>query len=389
MEIRQLHANEFEDSLHLSQYAFQYKLSEQDRERARNRFRPERVWGIYDQGELGAKLTLLPLEMYIQGRSISMGGIAGVATWPENRRQGLVQKLLVHALQTMNESGQVLSCLHPFLIPFYRKFGWEVYCEHKKYVIPVAKLPLKSDIKGMVKRDVKDIERFNLLYTAFAVQYNGMLNRDHDWWENSVLDGDIHNAVFYSQVGEPEGYVLYKIENKELIVEEFIYLNEDARRGLWVFLCNHDSMITQVVWKLIPADDILPFLLPDPRIQQENYPYFMARIVNATAFVEGLLFAKGSPSKITIQIHDKYAPWNEGVWEWKVFESGEASFIRVKQEGIQTDLSCDIGALTVLLLGYKRPEELYRYGALTGDPAAVAWVEKIVPKAQTALLDFF
>ncbi|MFD1903773.1 hypothetical protein ACFSQ7_06060 [Paenibacillus rhizoplanae] len=89
---------------------------------------------------------------------------------------------------------------------------------------------------------------------------------------------------FYSEQGEPEGYVLYKIVNQELIIDEFIYVNELARQGLWTFLANHDSMLTAAQLKLVPADDILPFLLPDPRIAQENYPYFMARIVNAKAF---------------------------------------------------------------------------------------------------------
>ena len=60
-----------------------------------------------------------------------MGGIAGVATWPENRRQGHVSTLLKHALQEMKSKGQTLSFLHPFSIPFYRKFGWELYAEYK------------------------------------------------------------------------------------------------------------------------------------------------------------------------------------------------------------------------------------------------------------------
>ncbi|WP_410512522.1 GNAT family N-acetyltransferase [Paenibacillus sp. BR2-3] len=389
MEIRQLHSNEFETSLSLSEYAFQYTLSGNDREKAQKRFKPERVWGIFDEGKLSAQLTLLPLQVYIQGRSLPMGGIAGVATWPENRRQGLVAKLLTHALEKMNESGQVLSFLHPFLIPFYRKFGWEIYCEYKKYTIPVAKLPQKTDVEGIVKRNVKDIELMNSLYSAFASKYNGTLDRSRDWWEQLVVDEDGHNAVFYSPLGAPEGYVLYKIEKKELIIDEFVYLTQQAFRGLWSFLCNHDSMITQASLKLVPADDILPYLLPDPRIPQENFPYFMARIVNAKAFIEGLSFTRGVQNKVTIYVKDNYAPWNEGLWEWTLDGEGQASFVHNEGDPQQVDLTCDIGALTVLLLGYKRPEELHRFGSLTGNPSAVAWLEKAVPRAQTALLDFF
>lgn len=131
MEIRQLKAEEFEANLTLSEYAFQYKVSPEDRITNKGKFKPDRVWGVFEDGELKAGLTLLPLEIHIQDRVASMGGIAGVATWPENRRQGYVATLLKHILQVMNENGQSLSMLHPFLIPFYRRFGWEVYCEYK------------------------------------------------------------------------------------------------------------------------------------------------------------------------------------------------------------------------------------------------------------------
>lgn len=390
LEIRQLNSEEFETSVSLSEYAFQYKLTGEDKVKAKSRFHPERVWGIFEDGILGAKLTLLPLQVYIQGRTVLMGGIAGVATWPENRRQGLVAKLLSHTLQTMNEAGQTLSFLHPFLIPFYRKFGWEIYCEYKKYTIPIAKFPLKAEITGDIRRNLFDIEILDELYSHFAAQYNGTLKRDKDRWEHAVLDQDTFNAIFYSLKGNPEGYVLYKIEKSELVIDEFVFMNEQARQGLWTFLANHDSMVTGATLKLVPSDDILPFLLPDPRISQENYPYFMARIVNAKAFVENFYFiTQGAQQKQIIYIEDKYAPWNDGLWEWRITLEGSATLIKMDGDNIEADLSCDIGTLTVMLLGYKRPGELSRVGRLTGNEAAVQWLEGIIPQAQTGLFDFF
>lgn len=390
MDIRQLHTEEFDVSNDLSEYAFQYTLSAERRASAKAKFKAERVWGAFNEGRLEAKLTLLPLQVYIQGRSVLMGGIAGVATWPENRRQGLVAKLLTHALQTMNESGQMLSCLHPFLIPFYRKFGYEIYCDYKEYTIPVEKFPQRTEIEGSIKRGTVDIEILDRLYSQFAGQYNGTLIRDKDWWENSVLGNNGQQAVFYSKAGEPEGYVLYKVDNKELVIDEFIYINEQARSGLWMFLVNHDSMVTGATLKLVPSNDLLPFLLPDPRIQQESHPYFMGRIVNAKAFIESFSFRGQSDLKTQIlYIEDQYAPWNEGLWEWSVSETGSAALEKIDGDSVETGLKCDIGTLTVMLLGYKRPEELARCERLTGTKTAVNWLENIIPQAQTALLDHF
>ncbi|WP_339243644.1 GNAT family N-acetyltransferase [Paenibacillus sp. FSL F4-0243] len=390
MVIRQLRSEEFDASMNLSEYAFQYKLPSEKRASAKERFKAEQVWGAFEDGTLEAKLTIIPFQVYIQGRVVPMGGIAGVATWPENRRQGHVANLLSHALHTMNEAGQMLSFLHPFLIPFYRKFGWEVYCEYKKYSIPVAKFPKKVEVEGKVRRDIKDIEVLDSLYNRFAVRYNGTLKRDLDWWENSVLDDEGKSAVFYSKSGEPEGYVLYKVENRELVIDEFVFLNEQARQGLWTFLANHDSMVTGASLKLVPSDDILPFLLPDPRIGQENYPYFMGRIVNAKSFIETYAFrGNSSQKKQLIYIEDKYAPWNDGLWAWNISNEGSATLIRVEGERAEADLRCDIGTLTALMLGYKRPTEMARYGSVSGHAAALEWFEEIIPQAQTALFDHF
>ncbi|CAM4507215.1 GNAT family N-acetyltransferase [Paenibacillus typhae] len=390
MEIRQLKAEEFEASLALSEYAFQYKVSAENRITNKEKFKPERVWGVFEEGELKAGLTLLPLKVHIQDRIVSMGGIAGVATWPENRRQGYVATLLKHILQVMNENGQSLSMLHPFLIPFYRRFGWEVYCEYKKYSIPVGKFPVKTEFEGTVRRDAAELETLDQLYKRFAARYNGTLKRSMEWWKQSVLDQDVHHGLFVSDEGEPEGYVLYKLENRELVIDEFVYLNEKARRALWTFLANHDSMVTGALLKMVPSDDMLPFLLPDPRIAQENYPYFMARIVNAQAFIESFIFNKQPDvRKYTLYIKDEHAPWNDGSWELTVNPDGTASLVRTGAADAQTDLCCSIGTLTVLLMGYKRPHELARFGSLTGDPEALKWLEEIVPHAETALFDFF
>ncbi len=52
-----------------------------------------------------------------------MGGVAGVATYPEYRRSGYVKELLQHSLQTMKKDGYTVSMLHPFAVSFYRKYG--------------------------------------------------------------------------------------------------------------------------------------------------------------------------------------------------------------------------------------------------------------------------
>lgn len=391
-EIRQLTLEEFEVSMELSQYAFQYKVKPEEVDEQRTKFKAERFWGVFQEKELLAKLTLLPLKLYIQGEAVPMGGIAGVATWPENRREGLVGRLLTHMLDHMKEQGQVLSCLHPFLIPFYRKFGWELYTDYKKYTIEVPNLPARTEIHGTVKRDVKDIAVLNSVYHSFAPKYNGTLVRDIEWWEQMVLGDEDHTAVFYSESGTAEGYILYQIKNGQFNIDEFVYLNENARQGLWTYVGNHDSMVKQVIVDHVPADDLLPFLLRDPRCKQETVPYFMARIVDVSSFLQYYRFNPMSSEmrQLRFSLKDEYAPWNEGEWDLSISPDGTARMERAATSEPEQDLlTIDIQAWTALLLGYKRPLEMHAYGRLNGPQKAAELLEQWIPVSKTALLDFF
>lgn len=390
MELRQLRTDEFEMSTKLSEYAFQYTLTPEQRESSQKHFKPERFWGIFDGEELQAKLTIIPLQVYIQGKILDMGGIAGVATWPENRRQGHVSTLLKHALQEMKSKGQTLSFLHPFSIPFYRKFGWELFAEYKKYVIAVPKFPRKVEVPGRIVRDLDDIPTLDGIYQAYVSRYQGTLVRDEIWWKRFVLQGDGHRVVYYSAAGHPTGYALYELKDKELVCDEFVYLNEEARSALWTFFANHDSRIEQVNMVMVPMDDQLPFMLPDPRITQEIVPYFMARIVDMKSFVEEYAFEAHREAELILEVEDSAAPWNAGLWKLSVNEEGRAELSKLPSNAeVPVDLSTDIGTLSALFMGYKRPQALHAIHRLTGNSAAVTHLESLIPAGQTYLLDFF
>lgn len=391
MELRQLKAEEYEQSISLSEYAFQYTLTPEQKEERKERFKPEQFWGIFEEGKLQAKLTILPLKVYLQGKVLPMGGIAGVATWPENRRKGHVSKLLTQALKVMKDERQTLSFLHPFSIPFYRKYGWELYAEYKNYLISSKQFPTKLEYPGKVVRDDKDISILNKMYQSFASRYQGTLVRDEEWWKYSVLDNTKHSAVYYSSDGEPQGYVLYELKDKVLVCDEFVFLNEEARGALWTFFSNHDSRIEQVKLTMVPGNDDLPYMLPDPRVTQEVIPYFMGRIVDVESFLQQYTFETGYRSELTIQIEDSAAPWNAGLWNISIDEQGLAKLTKLNGEKEKTppDLIADIQVWTALFLGYKRPEQLFIIQKLKGLPQKGKELENLIPKAQTLLMDFF
>src|SRR5699024_9273156 len=116
-EIKQLTEADYKDIFALSQFAFQYELTEAELRAKEAEARRHIIWGIMQEDQLAAKMHVIPLSSYIHGKEFKMGGISSVATWPEYRRQGKVKDLLYHGLQQMKQDGQTISFLHPFSMP--------------------------------------------------------------------------------------------------------------------------------------------------------------------------------------------------------------------------------------------------------------------------------
>ncbi|MGM0851681.1 MAG: GNAT family N-acetyltransferase [Bacillota bacterium] len=355
--ITKLNYGQFEESLQLSEYAFQYVVPSEDRNRRLQQTKDHTVYGIHEEEKLAAKLHLIPLEIQLGKHVYPMGGIAGVATYPEFRRRGYVRQLIDHSLLKMKEDGTVLSMLHPFSIDFYRKFGWEVFASfHKVQLEKKDLVPLKP-YNGLIRRFKKDTypKELESIYDRYAEQHNGMLVRSKNWWrERSITD--LWIAIYDSDAGEATGYLTYEVKKDKMKVEEFVPLTSDARISLWNFICQHDSMVKKAELILNPCE-VLPYMLKDPRIKVEKHPYFMARIVDVENFLNRYVKEIDFPYHLEFSITDSTAAWNNSTF---VLNKSEV----MVGEKIEAPISLDIKAFTALIFGVHTPEELLQMGKL-------------------------
>jgi predicted acetyltransferase len=407
LDIRQIRKEHFPDSIALSEFAFQMELTPQQREEREASLKEKELWGAYVDDKLAARMTILDLHTWLHGKRFEMGGIAGVATWPEYRRGGLVAGLLHNALQVMKENGQTLSFLHPFQFGFYRKFGWETYTDYIKYEIPTALLPKLPVQSGRIVRVDRNVELLNAIYSSYAIRYNGTLDRDKQWWERRIFGNKKGNAaVYYDTSGAANGYVYYEIKDEVCRIHELVTLNYEAEQALWRFIADHDSMIEKVTLQA-PANDKLSFLLDNPRIKQEIVPYFMARIVDAASFLRLYPFATAQSlaagrataveaadvRELTLHITDAHAEWNNGRFAVKIDASGLAQVEKLPEggSGLQEApaASCDISTLCTMFMGYQRPWFLHKINRLQGSEETIQKLEALLPQRQTYLPDFF
>jgi predicted acetyltransferase len=392
MEIKVLTSDHFLQSLKLSEYAFQYKVPESGIPKRLERLKKHRLLGIFEGNELASKLHILSLKVLLGETEWKMGGIAGVATYPEYRRNGHVKALMKKALADMNQDGSIVSFLHPFQIDFYRRFGWEIISDNRKVTVEKINLKPVDTQPGKIKRHTEkahtnDIET---VYRQYAGMHSGMLARDSDWWNSSVY-GSQFAAVYYDSENVAAGYLLYEVKDNVMKVEEYVSLTNEARKGLWNFICQHDSMVDQVE-VLLSVHDPFPYFLKEPKLKTEISPYFMGRVVNAEKALSNYPFlSSDTDRKVFIHLDDSAAPWNTGTylisWEgikfYPVKEGG--SCVTAPKKG----LHLNINSLTAVLFGYKRPKELFGLELIKGDLEEVEHLEKIIPLFKPFFYDFF
>jgi predicted acetyltransferase len=391
MEIRKLTEEDYMESIKLSMYAFQYKVPEERIATRIEKLKDHKVFGIWEQNNLAAKLHIIPLHIYMFGEKWKMGGIAGVAAYPEYRRSGYITSLMIKSLKQMREDKQIVSLLAPFDFSFYRKYGWEILSEFKKITIEKHQLKFLDKQAGFIKRFSKDTHNDDIekVYQQHSIAFSGMLVRDSKWWLNHVYDEDSTIAVYYNQLKEAIGYIIYNLKERKMEIQELAALDQEARIGLWNFICQHDSMVEKIVINL-SIHDPFPYFLPQPKVKMELTPYFMARIVDVERVFRKFPFLQGMEA-LFLHIEDSYAPWNNGSYlvgngEVKAFkEKTGGQCVHPPGKGIQLT----INALSAVLFGYKRPKDLYEMNILQGSKEEVDKLERMVPNLKSAFYDYF
>lgn len=385
MNVIRLKEDKFREALRLSEYAFQYKVEEERMQQQLTKMKESHeVYGIMEGEDLAGKLHLIPFHIYIGKEKFKMGGVAGVATYPEYRRSGYVKELLQHSLQTMKKDGYTVSMLHPFAVTFYRKYGWELCANLLVCHLTKSDLVMKKQVNGTVKRFNKEHhpEEVEKLYETFAERFSGMLVRNEKWWLQAVYD-DLTLAVYYDENKTAAGYMLYKIEKSKMTVEEFVPLHNEARNGLWNFICQHDSMIKELEMTVNENEPLL-YTLQEPRVKTEIKPYFMGRIVDVEQFLKQYeLNWNNVQQEVILHITDSFAPWNNVSVRLVNYE------ITILEEPMDKGIKLDINALSTILLGYKRPLELNELELISGSEEEIRAFENVVPVHKPFIYDFF
>lgn len=346
-------------------------------------------YGWFDGEKLASQISIYPMQVNIFGQMYKMGGVTGVATYPEYMNLGLMSSLIKTALDSMRENHQCVSMLVPYMIPYYRKKGWEIVTDKMTYTIKDTQLPKRREVSGMVERVGIDSEDLRIVHNAFTRMRHGALKRNELEWEEYWRweADDVIVAVYYNEAGEPKGYLVYYIANDVFRIKELVYINQEARHGLWNYVSAHFSMIDKVVGTNY-TNEPMAFLLEDSEIQEEIEPNVMARIVDFEAFIKKYPFDIISiHDDLHFIIHDPVMECNCGDFSLRWDKQGNTIIERGGTRGERVE--CDIQTLTAMFYGYKRPTYLKRVERLDASDDAVRILEDIIPIEQPYFSDYF
>ncbi len=408
LTLRQLVADDVEEFNELLRYAFQ--VTEKDlltfgwnnaaiKQSKYPVLKNAYVLGWFNKDKLVSQIALYPMQINIYNSIFEMGGITGVATYPEYSGIGLMADLMKEILATMRKNKQSISCLYPYSIPYYRSRGWEIVSDKMTFSMKDHQTPKVPKVDGIIQRVDCDNKDLIALHDEFAKQTHGCLIRNKlawdEYWRWDVDDEVI--AIYYDSNDKPTGYIVYLLENDVFKIKELVYLNEEAHYGIWGYINAHQSMFDKVKGANY-SNHNLAFLLEDGHIKETTQPYIMARIVDVMQFLSQYPFDSINMNvMLCFIVSDPLLEWNNkqfivqfspNVKQVKVIEREINSSLEDLGDSIYT-LHINIQTLTTMLMGYKRPLYLRQINRLDANDTTIDILEEIIPEGKAYFSDYF
>ncbi len=327
-----------------------------------SRLDPSLVYVIEDDGEPQATVTVLPMEAFVDGEPVEMGGIAAVNAHPAYRRRGYAGKLMRASIGGMRERGMPLSMLHPFAHAFYRAHGWELATEAVKYELSPAQIPTSGEQRRVRAYDPSrgDLARMQELFGGWAATRPCSVGRGEGRWLQVLAREDQEAAVYEAEDGTIEGYLLYGQSEgsgdppNTLDVSELVANTPAAREALVSFMGAYNPRMYTVKLSTPRGEPLHPYM-PDSHVRARLEPEYMLRLVD----VEGALglLKRTVNEPLVLHVSDDVVPENSGS-----YTMGDGGVTRGAEA--EASVTLDVRRLAQLYAGYLSAGQLARYGLI-------------------------
>jgi predicted acetyltransferase len=382
VEVRAIEADEMAawvDAMHLGFHVqrpaepdaqFRNKVLEQDL---------ARTLAAVDGEHLVGTLFSFPAELTLPGgASLVADAISAVTVSPTHRRRGLLTRMVQQDLCTARERGEAASILLPAEYPIYGRFGFGPATDNARYTLRQQAATFKRAARGSVEllEPQQMLDQAPQLFDRFRTTRPGQIDRPPINWEMRLgvreapwqsEDKPPRCGLYTNPAGEPEGYLLYKVEGRferhvpsgKMSISELIALTPDAYLGLWRYACAVD-LVREITAEMRPVDEPLGWLLENARAALEQSlrtDFLWLRPLDVPATLGARRYL--ASGRVVLEVDDPLALCGGRF----ALEGGpDGALCRATDES--ADLHMDMSALGAISLGGTTLRQLFEVGAI-------------------------
>ena len=340
--------------------------------------------GLFDGDDPVAVCGHHDFSLRIRGRDRDAAGLSAVASPPEHRRQGHIERLLRESLTEYRGDGLCFSVLWPFEYAFYRRYGWATVSRYRWVKAPPEQLAFADgETVGFRRLDEDDYGAAADLLAATAERYDFTMARTEAWWRERTLRGWKTDPFVYGfeRDGELRALLSYTFEERDDGDGRAMVVSDDAVADpadwdrVFRFCRDHDSQVERVRLRL-PAGVSVLDRVDDPRaVSEEVRTGPMFRLVDVPAALEALGPDADLDAAFTLAVDDPLVDWHDRPVRVTVAD-GAVDAERVAPDGDggsavgDVDVTAGIGALSQLYAGYRGVEALRANAAFDLDATA-------------------
>lgn len=362
-----------------------------------NCYEPDNTIVGIQEGQLLSTVHLRQYNLNVRGAVLPTSYMVGVATHPAARRGGVGGALLTSSLEELRHRGQAITILMPSKAGFYQQYGWDLYAHQWVQTMSLEDLRPLTD-KTLSFGLVNDVEQWTLLdpvYRAYTKNLCGYAERGEKDWKrllSSFFAEGVHVAAVKNDDNIIEGYAVYRLGAPEIPVTEMVYTTRRAQQALLNYFYNHRSQGSSIRWNEGLHDTGYRFH-PDGKAGHATMPYMMARVVDVKTAIEAIPInpdAAMMPITINICVVDKLCSWNHGVFAVTIGGGVTPSVSYLGESTDETvELTIDIGALSILLMGAMCASDLAFEGKLQGEQDWITYLDMVYPKQNTYINEWW
>lgn len=293
----------------------------------------ETIWIGEMDGRIVAGCRLFRFRQWVAGVEIPTMGLSTVAISAADRRRGLAAKLTTSAMRESRTRGDLVTSLYPFRDSFYRKLGYGMAGEVQQFLIPPQEFPDNPGRSRVSLHSLPEGQPYlKHVYDRWAPTQTAQFSRSDRAWERVWEAGGRHAAVYMDGKGEPAGYLVFGyaglrgVGRPTLDVEEIVWLDREARLGLYGWISSLSDQWSQVIYRAHPEEAFPEHVstLRQPGEAMARWHFWfpaavtmygpMFRLLDVDAAWSARRVHPGAPISVAIEVSDAQIPENEGPW---------------------------------------------------------------------------